>query len=302
MQVDADVPPGTALRVAVAATEEAVVPGAGDWQEAPPGALDFLVDQPPGRHLYVRLRLSGDGTATPVVRRVRLDFPRSTSADLLPATYREDPAADDFTERFLSLFDSSLGGLDRVVERYPALLDVHGVPDAALPWLGGLLGLAFEAGWDPTVRRALLAAAPELYRRRGTPWAIAEAVRIVFGVTPGIEELAARRNWLLVGERGRLGSVRLFGRSAARFRVGTSALGTAPLRSFGDPHGDPLSEHAYRFRVVLPPRSVSPAAEPALRRLVASQAPAHTAATVGRPQLFSGFQSGVSPFQNRFRW
>jgi phage tail-like protein len=280
VRVDADVPPGTALQVCVAVTEEAVVPGAGDWQEAPPGALDFLVDQPPGRHLYVRLRLSSDGTATPVVRRVRLDFPRSTSADLLPATYREDPTADDFTERFLSLFDSSLAGLDRVVERYPALLDVQGVPDAALPWLGGLLGLAFEAGWDATVRRALLAAAPELYRRRGTPWAVAEAVRIVFGVTPAIEDLAARRSWLLVGERGRLGSGRLFGRSAARFRVGTSALGSAPLRSFGDPHGDPLSQHAYRFRVVLPPRSVSPADEPALRRLVASQAPAHTAATV----------------------
>lgn len=280
VSVDADVPEGTAVRVSIAATESPdAVPELGDWQDAPPGATDFLVEQPPGRYLYVRLRLSGDGGATPVVRRVRLDFPRSTSADLLPAAFRQDPAADDFTERFLSLFDASLAGIDRVIERYPALLDVAGVPDEALPWLGGLLGLAFDAGWDASTRRALLRAAPELYRRRGTPWAIGEAVRIVFGATPVIEELAAQRHWLRLRERGRLGSARLFGRSAARFRVGTSALSTAPLRSFGDPHGDPLSEHAYRFRVVLPPGATTPD-EAAVRRLVRSQAPAHTAATV----------------------
>jgi phage tail-like protein len=289
VSVDADVPVGTAVRLSVAVTETIGAPTEpGDWQDAPPSVTDFLVEQPPGRYLYLRLCLSGDGTATPLVRRIRLDFPRSTSADLLPAAFRQDPAADDFTERFLSLFDSSLSGIDRVITRYPALLDVHGVPDEALSWLGGLLGLGFEAGWSPATRRVLLAAAPELYRRRGTPWAIQEAVRIVFGMAPVVEELAAQRHWLRVGERGAprggarggLGSARLFGRSATRFRVGTSALSTAPLRSFGDPQQDPLGVHAYRFRVVLPPGAASPADEPAVRRLVQAQAPAHTAAAV----------------------
>jgi hypothetical protein len=119
-----------------------------------PGATDFLVDQPPGRFLRLRLRLSGDGAATPVVRRIRLDFPRVTSADLLPPAFRQDPAADDFTERFLSLFDATLAELDRVIERYPALLDPAGVPDRVLPWLAGLLGLSFEAGWDADPARA----------------------------------------------------------------------------------------------------------------------------------------------------
>jgi phage tail-like protein len=287
VSLDADVPAGTALRVAVAVTEEApdgstdaTVLDAADWQEAPPGTLDFLVNQPPGRYLYLRLSLTGDGSATPVVRRVRLDFPRVTSADLLPPAFREDPAADDFTERFLSLFDTSLAEVDRVIERYPALLDPQGVPDEVLPWLGSLLGLAFEAGWDAPTRRALLAAAPELYRRRGTPWAVCKAVHIVFGTAPVIEELASERSWFTVGTRGRLGLARLFGRSAARFRVGSSALSSAPLHSDGDPYGDPLAAHAYRFRVVLPPRTLRPGDEPALRRLVRSQAPAHTSAAI----------------------
>nr|WSZ94591.1 phage tail protein I [Streptomyces sp. NBC_00857] len=281
VRVEADVPTGTAVAVRIVVSEDGEYDGT-DWQTSAPGATDFLVDQPPGRFLRLRLRLSGDGGATPVVHRIRLDFPRVTSADLLPPAFRQDPAADDFTERFLSLFDSSLADLDRVIERYPALLDPAGVPDRVLPWLAGLLGLSFEAGWDAKTRRELLAAAPELYRRRGTSWALREAVRIVFGVAPVIDELARDRLWAqlrdTVGGTGPgLGSVRLFGRSASRFRVGGSELGAAPLRAFGEPDNDPLTAHAHRFRVLLP---TGAADESALRRLVERQAPAHTVGSV----------------------
>ncbi|MEO3974834.1 phage tail protein [Streptomyces sp. CAU 1734] len=281
VRLDADLPPGTAAEVAVVVTEDGRHTPA-DWQTPAPGTTDFLVDQPPGRYLQLRLRLSSDGTTTPLVRRIRLDFPRVTSADLLPAAFREDPAADDFTERFLSLFDASLAELDRMIERYPALLDPAGVPDRVLPWTAGLLGLSYESGWDARTRRALLAAAPELYRRRGTPWALAEAVRIVFGVTPVIEEPAGDRRWARIpltpgGSGPGLGSVRLFGRSSGRFRLDGSVLGAAPLRGYGDPDNDPVTAHAHRFRVLLP---AGAAGEEALRRLVARQAPAHTVAEV----------------------
>ncbi|ASQ99277.1 phage tail protein I [Streptomyces sp. 11-1-2] len=283
VRVDADVPAGTAAAVEIVVSEDGRYEES-DWQASAPGATDFLVDQPPGRFLRLRLRLSGDGGSTPVLRRIRLDFPRVTSADLLPPAFREDPAADDFTERFLSLFDATLAQLDRVIERYPSLLDPAGVPDQALPWLAGLLGLSFEAGWDARTRRALLAAAPELYRRRGTPWALREAVRIVFGVTPVVDELATDRRWAWLREARQaggpaqgLGAVRLFGRSASRFRVGGTALGAAPLRAFGTPDSDPFTAHAHRFRLLLPAGSADVAA---LRRLVERQAPAHTVGSV----------------------
>ena len=285
VRVEADVPAGTVVSVSVVVSEDERF-AESDWQTVPPGITDFLVDQPPGRHITVRARLSGDSSATPVLHRIRLDFPRSTSADLLPAAFRQDPAADDFTERFLSLFDATMAEIDRVIERYPALLDPSGVPDAALPWLAGLLGLSFEAGWDAGTRRKLIAAAPRLYRRRGTPCGLSEAISIVFGVMPVIDELAGDRHWAQVraaakpanasAPRG-LGSVRLFGRSSSRLRLGTSTLGAAPLRAFGDPDSDPLTEHAHRFRVLLPAGSAD---ENALRRLVVRQAPAHTRGSV----------------------
>nr|WP_042185022.1 phage tail protein [Kibdelosporangium sp. MJ126-NF4]CEL16460.1 FIG01130097: hypothetical protein [Kibdelosporangium sp. MJ126-NF4]CTQ90412.1 FIG01130097: hypothetical protein [Kibdelosporangium sp. MJ126-NF4] len=277
VRLDVDLPPGTAVTVGIVVSENSEFEDS-DWQTAPPGTTDFLVDQPPGQYLTLRLTLTGDGSATPVLRRIRLDFPRVTSADLLPPAYRQDPVADDFTERFLSLFDATMAEIDRVIERYPALLDPAGVPDRVLPWLAGLLGLSFEAGWDAETRRALVAAAPMLYRRRGTPWAVKEAARIVFGVCPVIEELAADRRWAHTGGSGPgLGSVRLFGRSSSRFRIGGSSLGGAPLRTFGNPDTDPLTAHAHRFRVLLP---AGAADEQALRRLVERQAPAHTVGSV----------------------
>ena len=280
--VTADVPAGTAVSVAVVVSEDGRFADS-DWQTAPPGVTEFLVDQPPGQFITVRVRLTGDTSNTPVLHRIRLDFPRATSADLLPAAFRQDPAADDFTERFLSLFDATFAEIDQVIERYPALLDPQGVPDRALPWLAGLLGLTFESGWDAATRRKLLAAAPELYRRRGTPWALKQAVEIVFGVEPVLHELADDRHWAQVRATARpagalgLGSVRLFGRSATRFRVSGSALGAAPLRAFGDPDTDPLTEHAHRFRVLVPAGQVD---EDALARVVTRQAPAHTRASV----------------------
>ncbi|WP_030434683.1 phage tail protein [Actinoplanes subtropicus] len=274
IRIDADLPAGTTVQASVAVTEDDP-PAESDWQQAPAGATDVLIDQPPGRYLQLRLALASDGAETPVVRRIRLDFPRRTSADLLPAAFRDDPLADDFAERFLSLFDSTLAEIDRVVERYPALLDGTNVPGELLPWLGGLLGIGFEAGWDADTRRALIAAAPALFRGRGTPAAVREAVRIVFGAEPVIDELAAERSWLRVGTDGALGAGRLFGRSRARVRLG-SPLAGSPLNSLGDPYGDPLREHAYRLRVSLPAR----AGKAALERLVRSQTPAHTVAEV----------------------
>lgn len=298
VRVDADVPAGTSVTVAVATSDDPTPdetkagppdtdgyptgpPNPDDWQDAGPASADFLVDQAPGRYLYVRLRLTGNGTATPVVHRIRLDFPRVTSADKLPAVYIQDPAAGDFTERFLSLFDAAFEEGDRAVERYPALLDPGGVPDEVLPWLGGLLGLVFDPGWDVAVRRSLIAAAPRLYQGRGTPAALSEVIKIVFGVDVAIRELAADRNWATLPQAGPLGSARLFSRSRTRFRVGGSALSSAPIRSFGNPDDDPLTAQANRIQVGVPPapgRSGPDLA--ALRALVVSQAPAHTVTEV----------------------
>jgi phage tail-like protein len=294
VRIDADVPRSTTLQIAVATTDGpaagrvAQLPAEGpwsgvpagdphpdDWFEAGPGVVDVTIGAPPGRYAYVRVRLTGDGTATAAVHQIRLDLPRHTSLDELPAVFSEDLEARDFSERFLTLFDAQLEEVDEVVARRDALLDAEALPDDALGWLAGLLGLGFEAQMSVAQRRALIAAAPDLYRRRGTPSGLVDTLAIALGVTAVVQELGPARPWGAVGG-ARLGAVRLFGRSTARMRLGTSRLGTAPLTSRGNPDDDARLAGAHRIVV-----SVGGGSDRELvERVVRSQTPAHVVATV----------------------
>jgi len=313
VRLDADIPAGTTLSMAVASTEDPAstpqgdssrdpawktfppgTPHYSDWTSSPAGSVDFLINQPAGRYLFFRLRLTGDGTATPVVRRVRLDFPRATSLDRLPDVYRETPKAEDFTKRFLALFDSSVAEVDAVIQRYPALLDPAGVPSQLLPWLAGFFDIGLDATWSDDQRRKILAAAPELYRKRGTVAGLQLAVQLVFGVTLSIEEASSSGPWGSIapnngqcdasgalGRPARLGSVRLFGRTRARLYLNRSPLGATPLRSYGNPDQDPFSAGAYRFRALVPPLADnSPEQIQRLKNLIESQSPAHTVSSI----------------------
>ncbi|MFI5177704.1 MAG: phage tail protein [Vicinamibacterales bacterium] len=321
IRIDADVPSGCTIEAAVASTDKpssqpeqgvqeqgvwhafpAGTPHPGDWQIAPAGSLDFLVDQPPGRYLRLRLRLTGDGHATPIMRRVRLDMPRSTSLERLPEVYSQTPDAEDFTERFLSLFDATIADLDRAIEQHPALVDAGHVPDDLLPWLAGLLDIVCDARWSADARRAIIRAAPSLYRQRGTVQGLVRAIQLATGLDAHIDELPLTRAWAALGRKrvpppatacaasapppssragARLGAVRLFSRSRARLRLGQSALGAAPIKSYGNPDRDPIDALAYRFRVLAPMAGTRASLlYQRLDRLVAAIKPAHTVASL----------------------
>jgi phage tail-like protein len=221
------------------------------------------------------VRLTSDGSATPAVHQIRLDLPRRTSLDDLPAVYGADPVARDFSERFLSLFDAELEDSDEVVARRAALLDASALPDDALGWLAGLIGVGFEAEMSVEQRRALIDRAPELFRRRGTPRGLVDLLSVALGVQATVEELGPDRPWGAVGT-ARVGSVRLFGRSRARMRLGTSRLGRAPLNARGNPDDDARLAGANRIRVHV----AAGAPRDLVERVVRSQTPAHVLARV----------------------
>ena len=276
VRLDADVPAGTTVQVAVATGARADTdPDPSDWFEAGADVTDVTISAAPGRYAHVRIRLAGDGFASPAVHQVRLDMPRHTSLDELPAVYSEDLDARDFSERFLSLFDAQLEALDEVITRRDALLDAEALPDDALGWLAGLLGLGFESEMTVAQRRALIAAAPDLYHRRGTPSGLVDILRVAIGIEASVEELGPMRPWGAVGE-AQLGQFRLFGRSRARVRMGSSVLGTAPLISRGNPDDDGRLWGASRIVVTVPAGSPRELVE----RVVRSQTPAHVVATV----------------------
>jgi phage tail-like protein len=130
--------------------------------------LEGVVKAPPGRWLFLRLRLTGTERRAPVVFALRATCPRPSLMDLLPAYWRGDPVAADATDRSLALFEGFVTETDARITAIRHLLSAYTAPPEALSWLGGFLALTFDAQVGEPVRRSLLAEIATLWRQRGT--------------------------------------------------------------------------------------------------------------------------------------
>lgn len=218
-------------------------PAAGD----PVDVFEAPVQAPPGRYLWVRLRLVGDGSRTPSVRAVRVEHQAHDLDRRLPAVFGEGP----FLHRYLAMFDSLLYDLDQRAARRDILLDPAATPVEALPWLASFAGLVLDDRWPERARRRLLAEIVPLYRRRGTLGALTRYLELFLGRPPVIVE-----HFRL---RGLAGSAPVAGLG---FRVGG-----------GDP--DAPDGSAHRFTVVVP-QPLAAEQEAAVRHVLDTERPAHT--------------------------
>jgi phage tail-like protein len=158
------------------------------WSQAAPircmtrGVADALVCSPPGRYLWLRLVLSGDGTTTPAVTRIVVEFPRVSLRRFLPGVYGMDPASSDFTDRFTSLFDTTIRSIENRVDTFYELFDPRTAPAERSPpppgsatsgpdflsWLASWIGMPLSRLWPEALRRAMLKAAACYFTQRGT--------------------------------------------------------------------------------------------------------------------------------------
>jgi|SRR5262245_6934187 len=151
---------------------------------------DCLVRSGPGRFLWLRLDLRGDGRAAPALCRVTLEMPRISLARWLPAVYGEDPAASEFTDRFLSLFDTTIRSIERQLDQQAALFDprstpaepgAKGTPDF-LSWLASWVGTSLDRHWPEARRRRFLRQAPALFDHRGTTQGLRAVLLLYLGL------------------------------------------------------------------------------------------------------------------------
>jgi len=144
-----------------------------------------------GRYLFLRLELTGDGRVTPEVAAVRAYESRFSYVNhYLPEIYRESvfgPDADavapatpaDFLERLLDNFEGVLTPLEDAVAGSYLLTDPRSTREDALEWLASWIGLSFDPAVARERRRALLSAAPALYRAHGTLGGLAQSLDLL---------------------------------------------------------------------------------------------------------------------------
>jgi phage tail-like protein len=111
----------------------------------------------------------------------------------LPSLFQgpDDPLRPDepsFLRRFLSALDDQLAPIFCTLNNLDAYLDPELTPTDFLDWLAGWVGVALDENWPLDRRRALIARAVSLYRRRGTVRGLAEEVEMFTGVAPEIVE------------------------------------------------------------------------------------------------------------------
>lgn len=140
------------------------------------GEWDCLVRSGGGRFLWLKLDLRGNGKVTPRIDSIEIEFPRISLRRFLPAVFGEEPVSADFTDRFLSIFDTTLRGFETKLDRQASYFDPLSAPAERDPktgidflsWLASWIGLALERSWPEAKRRKFLKEAGRLFDLRGT--------------------------------------------------------------------------------------------------------------------------------------
>ena len=155
------------------------------------GQWDCLVRSGAGRYLWLELEFAGNGTATPVLESVVIEFPRISLRRLLPAVFGAEPVSADFTDRLLALYDTTFRSVEHQVDTGARLYDADSAPATPLTargmdfltWLASWVGTTFDRNWDVATRRRLLKSAGSLFDRRGTRTGLREQLLLLLGWT-----------------------------------------------------------------------------------------------------------------------
>jgi phage tail-like protein len=151
---------------------------------------DCIVMSGPGRYLWLQLRFNSNGAATPCLEWVKIEFPRISLRRYLPAAFGEDPNGAQFTDRFLSIFDTTLRSVEHEIDYEARYFDPLSAPATKptgaavdfLTWLASWVGISLDRQLPEQTRRALLKKGPSLFSIRGTPPGLWQQLLLLLGL------------------------------------------------------------------------------------------------------------------------
>lgn len=203
--IDACIPPETGIEISSRAADDQAALALAAWELEPrlhlrgdgselpfvnddtdaargTGTWELLFQRARGRYLQLRIRLTGNGRATPRLRALRAYYPRfSYLTNYLPAVYREDAESASFLDRFLANFEGFYTTIEDRVAAAQALLDPVAAPAEVLDWLAGWFGVALDPAWDDSRRRLFIRHAMQFFQWRGTARGLETALQLALG-------------------------------------------------------------------------------------------------------------------------
>jgi phage tail-like protein len=273
------------------------------WQAAPRDALQGVIFNPPAPNLWIGAVIRSDGTATPSIRQIRIDYGRDTYLKFLPSIYREDPTSSDLLSRLLSLSQTALGDLRHKIVDLTRLFDPAAAPQKGYPswlaWLSGWLAWQQDQNWTQEQAREYLAGAFELYSLRGTVEGLRRYLKIYAGVDAYISEPALHTTIWALGTNSTLGFTTMLAPASASGAIldSTALLDASDLTDSTDSFGAALFDDiAYRFCVEINAGELTQAgALAAVRAVIDREKPAHTVCQlcIVQPRMRVGVQCRV---------
>ena len=258
-----------------------------DWQpllSSPHGGVtpkEGLFENADKRFLWLKIELFGDEFHTPVIRQVKIFFPRLSYLRYLPATYQDDEIGRDFLERFLALFESMTFDMEQVMAQTARYLDPAATDKAFLNWLAAWLAIANDESWSEAKKRKLIATAYQLYKRRGTPGGLKAMIALFIGATNevAIVEHGRLKRPMILGALSTLGVSTTVGKALTQRLIveESSTIGEFVLAETEAPPEAPFAAEAFDFTLMVNTSALRTAEErKALKRLIDGEKPAHT--------------------------
>jgi phage tail-like protein len=273
------------------------------WQVAPRDALEGIIFNSPARELWIGGVVRSDGTATPAIRQVRIDYGTGPYLQYLPAIYRTDAASSDLLDRFLDLSQTALGGVRNEIIDLTRLFDPAAAPDGGyrswLTWLSGWLAWELDRNWTETQTREYIAGAFQLYAQRGTVGGLRRYLKIYADVNAHIYEPALQASIWSLGANSTLGFTTMLAPASPAGAIldSTAILDAADLTGAADPFGSALFDDiAYCFSVEVHAAELSrPGAFQTVRAVIEREKPAHTVCNlcVVQPRMRVGAQCRI---------
>lgn len=101
---------------------------------------------------------------------------------------------DEFLQRFLGAFDAGFAPVIATLDGLAGYVDPWLAPEDFLGWLAGWVGVELDDAWSVAQRRAVVAGAALVHRRRGTVPGIVDALSLAFDCEVQVTE-SGGCNW-----------------------------------------------------------------------------------------------------------